>query len=79
MDLKPEKFDNETPGKSFKSWATDMITFIGLQDPGAEEIMKEVPPFKMKLPEDYTEDEEETSTYLYGVLLMLTAGEAIGI
>eukprot|EP00973_Karenia_brevis_P032505 4483374-Karenia_brevis.AAC.1 len=41
--------------------------------------MKEVPTFKMKLPEDYTEDEEETSKYLYGVLLMLTAGEAKGI
>eukprot|EP00973_Karenia_brevis_P022640 3115958-Karenia_brevis.AAC.1 len=28
MDLKPEKFEGESAGKSFRSWSTDMVTFV---------------------------------------------------
>eukprot|EP00973_Karenia_brevis_P095983 12430098-Karenia_brevis.AAC.1 len=43
MDLKLEKFEHELPGRSFRSWATDMVTFIGLIDPEVETILKETP------------------------------------
>eukprot|EP00973_Karenia_brevis_P058851 8194684-Karenia_brevis.AAC.1 len=42
-DLKPDKFEKEKPGFTFKSWSTSVLTYVGLIEGGeeAKQMMKE--------------------------------------
>eukprot|EP00973_Karenia_brevis_P024127 3329737-Karenia_brevis.AAC.1 len=78
-DLKPEKFEKEKPGFTFKSWSTSVLTYVGLIEGGeeAKQMMKET--IESKEPIEIQDEQKSMNEHIYGLLLLLTTGEANSI
>ena len=73
----PERFDKDSPKKTFKAWQKDVMRYVGLADEEAGEILKST--LKGEFTEEDKTDKKMKNTYLHGLLMTLTEGESQGI